>query len=132
MASFAGDTPCWIPDVPTERSDEQRIRIAQFGDGYAQRTLDGINSLNRKWSVTFTNRKASIITSMVNYLVGRKGNAFAYYEQQTKQTFNVWCDAWDVNWSIRRTNIDPKTGLSFPIYYGTLTAEFEVAYGVTA
>ena len=39
------------------RDQEWRLRIAQFGDGYQQRTLDGINALDLKWSLTFDNRE---------------------------------------------------------------------------
>lgn len=131
MAGFDGSVPCWIPDVPVGRTDERRVRKAQFGDGYAQRTLDGINALNMKWDVRFNNRSNTVIKAMVNYLIDRKGSSFSFYEQQTATMHNVWCDNWSVDWAIRRRNL--KNGVSQPpSYYGTLTAEFVKAYGVTA
>lgn len=131
MAGFDGSVSCWIPDVPTGRADEQRLRIAQFGDGYTQRTLDGINTLQVKWSVTFNNRENTVINAMVAYLIARKGSSFSYYEKQTATMHNVWCDSWSIDWSIRRRNVQNGVGLA-PRYYGTLTAEFVKAYGVTA
>ena len=77
MAGFDGTTPCWIPDQPLGRDDAVRLRVAQFGDGYAQRTLDGINALTRTWSLVWENREAAIIEAMVNYLIGRKGNSLS-------------------------------------------------------
>ncbi len=32
----------------------RRVLSVKFGDGYEQRALDGINTLNRTWTVTFT------------------------------------------------------------------------------
>lgn len=37
-----------------------KVRTAVFGDGYQQRVGDGINTLPRKWSLTFTRRTADI------------------------------------------------------------------------
>lgn len=130
MAGFDGTTPCWIPDQPLGRDDEMRVRVAQFGDGYAQRTLDGINALTRTWSLVWENREAAIIEAMVSYLVARKGNAFLFREQQSGNVYSVWCDKWNTDWTIRRRHFTGS--VSTPLYYGTLTAEFKRAYGVTA
>jgi len=130
MAGFDGTTPCWIPDQPLGRDDAVRLRVAQFGDGYAQRTLDGINALTRTWSLVWENREAAIIEAMVNYLIGRKGNSFLFKEQQTGNVYQVWCDTWNVSWDIRRRHFTGS--ISTPLYYGTLSAEFKRAYGVTA
>ena len=130
MASFDGTTPCWIPDEPVGRDNDVRVRVAKFGDGYAQRTLDGINALDIRWSLTWENRENTVINAMVDYLIARKGNSFLYREQQSGQVHQVWCDSWRVSWTIRRRHF---TGpISTPLYYGTLTAEFVKAYGVTA
>lgn len=130
MAGFDGSTPCWIPDQPVGRNDSVRLRTAQFGDGYAQRTLDGINALDQRWTLTWENRENTIITAMVDYLVARKGNSFLFREQQTQKVYQVWCDSWQVNWTIRRRHFTGN--ISTPLYYGTLSAEFVRAYGVTA
>ena len=128
--AFNGSDPCWIPDIPVSREDEWRLRVAQFGDGYAQRTLDGINALNRKWQVTFENREADVINAMVVYFETQKGSAFQFKEPQTGLLYEVWCDIWHVDWVLRRW--DRTNPLApFPYYYGTLTAEFVRANGVT-
>ena len=126
--AFTGDIPCWIPDIPVARDDEWRLRIAQFGDGYAQRTLDGINALNLKWSLTWEMREKPVLQAMVNYLVAQKANAFQFKEPQTGTMYNVFCDTWHIDWVLRRKGSSPVT----PLYWGTLSAEFVKANGVTA
>lgn len=128
--SFDGTTPCWIPDVPVAREDEVRMRVAQFGDGYQQRTLDGINAISTKFSLQWVNRKSDVIEAMIEYWSTRKGESFNYMEQQTQTMWRVVCDGWRVSWAIRRRNF---TGfVSTPLYYGTVSAEFVRLYGVTA
>ena len=122
MAGFDGSVPCWIPDIPVRRNETQRMRIAQFGDGYSQRTLDGINSLERRWTVTFENREKEIVVAMLEFLTNQKGRAFAFQEPVTGKMFNVNCDEWEVDWTIRRKG---------PRYWGTLSAEFIQNFGVT-
>jgi phage-related protein len=128
--SFDGSVPCWIPDRPLGRADEVRLKVAEFGDGYRQRTLDGINALNMRWSLSWQNRENAVINAMVAYLIARKGNSFLFREQQTGTVHQVWCDSWNVSWDIRRRRF--AGSISTPLYYGTLTAEFVKAYGVTA
>ena len=118
---FDGTDQCWMPDVPVARDDEWRLRVAQFGDGYAQRTLDGINALNRKWSLTWGTREAAVVNAMVAFLEAEKASAFDFREEQTGVTYKVFCDAWRVDWDLRRPG---------GIWYGTLSAEFVKANGV--
>jgi phage-related protein len=51
MATFT-----WIPDFPIEGEIQPRMRVAQFGDGYAQRVGDGINTMPRVYRPKFTAR----------------------------------------------------------------------------
>lgn len=130
MAGFDGSVNCWIPDVPVAREDNVRVRVAQFGDGYQQRALDGINAVNTKFALQWNNRQSDIIEAMVAFFVAQKGESFNYYEQQTQTMWRVVCDNWRISWDIRRRHF---TGfVSTPLYYGTLSAEFVRMYGVTA
>jgi len=43
----------WNPRYGASVENTPRVRRAQFGDGYQQRVGDGINTLKRKWSVSF-------------------------------------------------------------------------------
>ena len=121
--SFDGSVHCWIPDPGLARSDEWRLKVAQFGDGYSQRALDGINALQQSWQVAFETREAEIINDMVAYLVAQKAKSFDFLEPQTGILYSVFCDAWTVTWLFKRPGA---------LCYGTLEAEFKRAFGVTA
>jgi|AACY02.9.fsa_nt_gi Phage-related protein len=45
-----------LPDKRLNRRSEPRVRIAQFGEGYQQRAIDGINNIVDSYALTFTNR----------------------------------------------------------------------------
>jgi phage-related protein len=128
MPGFDGTIACNIPDIPVARDDEWRLRIAQFGDGYSQRTLDGINALNMKWNLVWQNREKAVLQAMVDFLIAQKANAFQFKEPQTGVMYDVWCDTWHIEWVLRRKGASPAT----PLYWGTLTAEFVKANGITA
>jgi len=48
-----------MPDRGYTKTTTPRILLNQFGDGYAQRTVDGINNLKNEWQLTFTSRSIS-------------------------------------------------------------------------
>jgi len=125
--AFDGTINCWVPDIPVSRDEKQRVRIAQFGDGYAQRTLDGINSLQTSWDVVFEKREKSIIVAMITYLANQKGNSFQFKEPVTGVMYDVNCDEWRVDWDVRRKGPSPVN----PYFWGTLSATFTRAYGIT-
>ena len=123
MAGFDGTVHCWTPDPGLGREDSWRLKVAQFGDGYSQRMLDGINNLERKWNVSFETREAKVINAMVAYLVAQKAKTFDFKEPQTGLSDSVFCDSWNVTWQFKRPG---------NLWYGSLTAEFVLAYGITA
>lgn len=49
-------------------STSYRLNVAQFGDGYSQRTPDGINYIQRKWTVAWDNLTASELTTVQTFL----------------------------------------------------------------
>src|SRR5689334_18624477 len=118
--AFDGTDICWVPNVPIAREEKWRLNVAQFGDGYAQRILDGINALDEKWSVTFQNRPFDVITDMQDFLVAQRGNSFQFREPATKVMYDVWCDTWTIDWVMRRKGPSPVD----PLWYGTLQAQF--------
>ncbi|MBD1554716.1 phage tail protein [Pseudomonas typographi] len=58
------DTFTWRPDKAAPGTFTQRIRSAQFGNGYTQRAADGINNETQSWDLTFTGEKARIAEIM--------------------------------------------------------------------
>jgi phage-related protein len=45
----------YTPSYSISLNKNTRVRAAQFGDGYAQRSGDGINTIMRSWSLKFDN-----------------------------------------------------------------------------
>ena len=46
----------YIPDYSASLKKAPRIRMVQFGEGYSQRSQDGLNPVLQKWSVKFGGR----------------------------------------------------------------------------
>jgi len=45
--------PTWCPSVQTQTGTQPRTLRAQFGDGYSQEMLDGLNAYLRVWTITW-------------------------------------------------------------------------------
>ncbi|WOD19843.1 phage tail protein [Paraburkholderia kirstenboschensis] len=59
------DTFTWSPTVAgTSGSTSQRVRKAQFADGYVQRVADGINSKSSSFNLQFIGDAATISAIM--------------------------------------------------------------------
>lgn len=57
----------WAPAFEPQMVVKPAVRIARFGDGYEQRTADGINNLLPSWSLVF-NQAESVIQEIVDFL----------------------------------------------------------------
>lgn len=69
----------WVPDSEPNEAIKQRVRRAQFGDGYSQRSRDGINSRTSSWSLSFTNRSQAEADAIIAFLDARGGvEAFTF------------------------------------------------------
>ena len=58
---MAVETFTWCPRVGAQSDASFRTRKAQFGDGYAQVSGDGINPRTPQWSVSFTGKETYIL-----------------------------------------------------------------------
>lgn len=73
-----------------------RIKGAEFGDGYAQESADGLNAAPESWSLVFKDRYANEIVAIDEFLVARNAvEKFAYTTNMGKTIF-VKCQEWDV------------------------------------
>jgi phage-related protein len=62
----------YCPATGATKDITPRVRSSVFGDGYQQRVADGINTITRKWMVTFT-RKEADIDLIEDFLISRAG-----------------------------------------------------------
>lgn len=66
MATFI-----WVPDWRAQEQRRPRVRVAQFGDGYQQRSADGINADPRVWQLMFGNRSDTEAAAIDSFLAAR-------------------------------------------------------------
>lgn len=79
------------------RELEPRVLVAQFGDGYAQRRPNGINTQDEIWSLTFNNRTAAVAQAIDDFLKARNGvDVFVWTPPRASTARNVICPEWSL------------------------------------
>lgn len=63
-----------VNDIPESRST--RVREVQYGDGYVQRAVEGINPNERLFSVTTRTLTPIAVNKMIDALEGTNGQPF--------------------------------------------------------
>lgn len=63
----------WVPSWNSELQEDPRILETRFGDGYAQRTGDGINHIPMKWNLSFDEIPAADGDAIRAFLRARGG-----------------------------------------------------------
>ena len=74
---MAIETFTFCPRVNPEGAFTQRIRSVQFGDGYTQRSGDGINIESQSWPITFVG-STDLIRPIVAFL--RRHNGYIAFQ----------------------------------------------------
>lgn len=92
-------------DRGLSRSSKHRVLTAKFGDGYEQRVLDGINTKDDTFSISFANRSAEDINLIAAFLDDKAGKNFTFTVTDTfssgslsNTSMKVVCDGYDVNY----------------------------------
>ena len=67
-----------VADRGLARQSAHRVLTARFGDGYEQRVLDGINTKDDKFSVSFNNRGAEEIALIAGFFDQEAGKNFDF------------------------------------------------------
>ena len=79
MANF-NTTVNIVPDRNLRHTTKSRILKANYGDGYEQRTADGINNIGEEWDLQWTNRTLLESNKILRFLELRQGSeAFDWY-----------------------------------------------------
>lgn len=68
----------YIPDWAPTPDQDLRIKRSRFGDGYEQRSEDGLNAIQPTWKLTFSRRTQAEAQAIQTWLVANKAyvNAF--------------------------------------------------------
>ncbi|QIM65274.1 phage tail protein [Frederiksenia canicola] len=83
---------CPQPNYATE--SEPRRKVNQFGDGYQQRIADGLNPLQRKFSLTFKLKLEQAVT-LDQFFANHGGvKAFHFRDKASGKLVKVVCPKW--------------------------------------
>ncbi|MEJ2766982.1 phage tail protein [Photobacterium sp. MCCC 1A19761] len=84
----------WVPVRGGKIDEEPRVQKLSFGDGYEQRSPNGINHQLQKFSYTFRYRHEEI-TSIRQFLFERGGvEPFIIYPTDEPYPTKVICEKW--------------------------------------
>jgi len=94
-----------VADRGLSRKSKHNVLTAKFGDGYEQRVLDGINTKQDQFSISFKNRDAADINLIAGFLDDRAGKNFDFvitdkFSQGnlTTSTIKVVCDDYNISY----------------------------------
>ena len=96
----------YCPTTATTQQTVPRILKAQFGNGYTQEELDGINAYLRLWDVYYENIPTSGLLALNTFLETNAGTRFywtqpAPFDAEGQKVFR--CDQWQ--WTYQGGNI---------------------------
>lgn len=66
----------WIPSYASSVEVSPKLKMVQFGDGYIQRSSDGIHPTREKWSLTFKSIPDADWVAMRDFLTSNVGYSF--------------------------------------------------------
>ena len=94
-----------VADRGLGRQSAHNVLTAKFGDGYEQRVLDGINTKQDMFSISFKNRDAEDINLIAGFLDNKAGTNFDFVITDTfstgslsNSTIKVVCDSYNINY----------------------------------
>lgn len=76
LTTFA---PAVAPSSPIDVSVQPRILVAQFGDGYEQRSGDGLNSMREQVTLRWDHIKTADADAILTFFESRAGHEAFYY-----------------------------------------------------
>lgn len=91
MATFPSYNPIYSPT----KASEPKTRIVQFGDGYEQRLLYGLNQNPKEWNMVFdlTDTQANEVETFLNARAADSAS-FDWSPPDTTETYKWVCPSW--------------------------------------
>ena len=91
MISFPDDLP--QPSIGTSSQHHVRLLTAEFGDGYGQRVVDGINAHHQEWSVVWQLITTEEADRIEQFLIDKMGvESFLWLPPKAGEAVSVICD----------------------------------------
>lgn len=87
----------WVPSYNAQMDEEPRVLSSTFGDGYEQRTGDGINNNLAKWSLRFDVRAVTEATGIRDFLRAKGGVNSFDWTPPMGMAGKFICRKWSVN-----------------------------------
>lgn len=88
------NTFSYIPTYGASERTQPRVLTATFGDGYEQRLADGINTIRRVWTLSFS--KTAADTQLVIDFLENEGGVTAFNWTPPRGAAGLWkAQAWD-------------------------------------
>lgn len=88
-------TPAVNPSLNYSKTTKTRVRRADFGEGYSQRAIDGLNSIKREVSLNFEGLSSSQADDIETFLIARAGAEVFYYTLPDEGSARKWiCGEW--------------------------------------
>ena len=85
----------FAPQFSSRAKRQPRVRKSGFGDGYEQRTADGLNVIRDEWDLVFTLKRADA-ESLLSFFDGLQGvSRFQWTAPGQSQALNYICDDWN-------------------------------------
>jgi len=95
-----------VADRGLSRTSTHNVLTAQFGDGYEQRVLNGINTKQDLFNISFNNRTAEDITLIAAFFDSKAGKSFDFVITDSyslgslsNSTIKVTCNDYSVNYT---------------------------------
>ena len=101
------DVFTWCATNSSSGDSNASVRHAQFGDGYAQSSANGINPNRRTWNLAFTGDNSRTL-EIVSFLDSHVGKSFLW-DSPIYGEKNFYCDTYAINpngnniWTITAT-----------------------------
>jgi phage-related protein len=102
MATFT-----YTPDFTANLTKRPRVRQVSFGDGYEQRTADGINTIRALWSLSFNTRTDAERDAILGFFEARAGIEAFDWTPPTGSAGKFVCREWTT--SLERFGINNIT-----------------------
>lgn len=94
-----------VSDRGMARSSKHRVLTASFGDGYEQRVLDGINTKNDSFNISYNNRTSEDINLIAAFFDNKAGKSFNFTVTDTfsggnlsNTTMKVVCEEYNISY----------------------------------
>lgn len=78
------------PDTKSKRQRSARILVADFGDGYAQTALDGINTTVEDWDLSFDNYSIIDVKTITDFLDAQNSYKSFYWTPPDETVAKLW------------------------------------------